>query len=101
MIIPSTTPILLALLVMFFMAFAQTASGVYVKNVRWRIVGLGLPAALVSLTLNVPRLIFALTQGPDSLYAKYPFRLCDFIFALFAVVLVTRLIKNESEPTEV
>ncbi len=92
--------VLLALLVLFFMAFAQVASGVYVKNARWRLVGLGLPAALISLTLNVPRLLFALISGTDALYAKYPFKVCDFVFAIFAVVLVIKLIKNEKEPVE-
>lgn len=90
----------LAFAVMFFMAFAQVASGVYVKNVRWRIIGLGLPAALIALMLNVPRLIFALTVGADALYAKYPFRVSDFILSVFIAVIAVKLIRNENEPFE-
>lgn len=93
--------ILLALMVMFFMSFAQVMSGVYVKNVRWRIVGLGLPAALISFTLNVSRLIFVLFSGPDGLYAKYPFKVSDFVFALFVSIIIVKLIRNENEPYEV
>lgn len=92
--------VLLALTVMFFMAFAQVASGVYVINARWRIVGLGLPVSLLSLTLNVPRLIFALTQGADELYAKYPFKVSDFIVALFIVVLIVRITSRKNEAAE-
>ena len=92
--------VMLALMIMFFMAFAQVASGVYVKNARWRIVGLGLPAALVSLTVNVPRLLFVLANGTDELYSKYPFKVSDFVIALFIAVLVIKIINNKSEAAE-
>ncbi len=93
--------ILLALLVLFFMSFAQLSSGVYVKNARWRMVGVGLPAALISLTVNVPRVLFAVIRGTDSLYTKYPFKVCDFVVALFILVLVIKLISNEIESESV
>lgn len=93
--------ILLALFVMFFMSFAQVSSGVYVKNARWRLVGLGLPAALISLTLNIPRMLFVLLKGTDELYAKYPFRVADFVAALFIAVIVIKLIKNIKETDNV
>ena len=89
--------IFLALAVMFFMAFAQTASGVYVKNARWRIIGIGMPAALVSLTLNFPRLVFVLLSGTDTLYLKYPFRVCDFVLALFIAVVAVKIISRKSD----
>lgn len=89
--------ILLALFVMLFMALAQTVSGVYVKNARWRIVGIGLPAAMISLTLNIPRLIFVLVKGSDYLYSDYPFKVSDFVLALFVAVLVTKLIKGNKK----
>lgn len=92
--------VLLALLVMFFMAFAQLMSGVYVKNARWRIVGLGLPCALVSFTVNLPRLIYVLTSGTDELYAKYPFKVCDFVIAIFAVVLINKLISSKGKKAD-
>ncbi len=89
--------VLLALFVMFFMAFAQLSSGVYVKNSRWRMTGIGLPAALISLTVNVPRILFAVIKGTDALYSKYPFKVCDFVLALFIAVLVVKLIRKENE----
>ncbi len=93
--------ILLAFLVMFFMALAQLASGVYIKNARWRIVGLGLPSALISLTLNIPRLIYVLSAGADELYGKYPFKVCDFVAALFIVVLTINIISENRKTLEV
>ncbi|MBQ7117404.1 MAG: hypothetical protein IJN88_04265 [Clostridia bacterium] len=89
--------ILLALLVMLFMAFAQVNSGVYLKNARWRIIGLGLPAAMISLTLNVPRLVFVLTKGADYLYSDYPFRVSDFVLALFFAVLAAKLVNRNKK----
>ncbi len=93
--------ILLALTVMFFMAFAQVVSCVYIKNARWRIIGLGFPVSLISLTVNVPRLIFALTQGVDELYSKYPFKVSDFIIALFIIVLIFRITGRKNQAAEV
>lgn len=92
--------ILLALMIMFFMAFAQVASGVYVKNARWRIVGLGLPVALISLILNVPRLIYVIINGVDNLYAKYPFNVCDTVIALFIIFLTMWFINKEGKIAE-
>ncbi len=89
--------ILLALLVMLLMAFAQVNSGVYLKNARWRIIGLGLPASLISFTLNVPRLIFVLTKGADYLYSDYPFRVSDFVLALFFAVLAVKLVNRNKK----
>ncbi|MBQ3136000.1 MAG: hypothetical protein IJB74_00820 [Clostridia bacterium] len=92
--------VLLAFLVMFFMAFAQLSSGVYIKNARWRILGLGLPTALISLTLNIPRLIYVLSAGADELYGKYPFKVCDFVIALFIVVLAVNIIGEKTKAVE-
>ncbi len=92
--------VLLAFLVLFFMAFAQVSSGVYVKNARWRIIGLGLSSAMMSLTLNIPRFAFVLLKGADELYSKYPFRVCDFVIAVFIVIVSLRIIKGEIQPDE-
>lgn len=92
--------ILLALMIMFFMAFAQVASGVYSKGFRWRITGLGLPAALIGLTLNCARLVYSLVSGAGALNGDYPYSIADFIFALFVTVLVITLI-NENKTKEI
>lgn len=84
--------VLLALMIMFFMAFAQVTSGVYSNVSRWRVVGFGFSAALVALTLNCSRLIYVFANGGDALNTKYPFAVTDFIFALFAIVLIKAII---------
>ncbi len=86
--------VLLALMIMFFMAFAQVASGVYSNVSRWRVVGFGLSSALVALTVNCPRLIYGFAKGADALNDKYPFTVTDFIFAIFALVLVKAIISE-------
>ncbi|MBR5438348.1 MAG: hypothetical protein IKV21_05455 [Clostridia bacterium] len=91
--------VMLALLCLFFMAFAQLSSGVYLKNSRWRIMGIGLPCALISLTLNLPRMVFVVLKGADALSAKYPFNVCDFVLALFILVLAVKNIR-ESQNAE-
>ncbi len=92
--------ILLAFMIMFFMAFAQTASGVYSDVYRWRVTGFGLSAALVALTLNCARLICVFLKGADMLNGKYPFSVTDFIFAIFAVILIKAVI-TESKTKEI
>lgn len=93
--------VLLALMIMFFMAFAQVASGVYSTGFRWRITGFGLSAALVALVINCPRLIFVLAKGASALNGNYPFVITDFIFALFVIVLVMAVVKeSKTKETE-
>lgn len=80
--------IMLAFMVMFFMALSQLVSGVYSSAIRWRIYGLGLPAALIALTLNVPRLILSFVQGGAFINPEHPFCVADLIFGVFVLVLV-------------
>ncbi len=86
--------VLLALMIMFFMAFAQTASGVYSKEFRWRVTGFGLSAALIAVTVNFSRLIYVFIKGAGALNGKYPFTVTDFLFALFIIVLISNIISE-------
>lgn len=89
--------ILLALMIMFFMSFAQVASGVYSNTVRWRITGFGLSSALLALTLNCSRLILLIFKGSTAVNSAYPFSLSDFIFGIFAVILVKAVLSQVSD----
>lgn len=88
--------ILLALMIMFFMSFAQVASGVYSNTVRWRITGFGLSSALLALTLNCSRLILLIFKGSEAVNPDYSFLLSDFIFGIFAIILIKAVLSQIS-----
>lgn len=94
--------VMIAFMVMFFMAFAQTASGVYSEDMRWRVTGFGLSSALLALTLNVPRALFTFIKDAVYVNTEYPFCLIDLVYAVFVIVLCLALInksKNHGENT--
>ena len=85
--------IMLALMILFFVAFAQVVSGVYSDDSRWRITALGFGSALVSLSINIPRLVLTVFAG-DFVNKEYPFNLADTAFAVFAICVVITVIKK-------
>ena len=87
--------IMLAFMILFFVAFAQVTSGVYSDDSRWRITALGLSGALVSLGINVPRLVLGIFAN-DFINKEYPFNLADTAFAVFAVVVAFATVKSIS-----
>ena len=74
--------VMIAFMIMFFMALAQTASGVYKDQFKWRIPGLGLSAGLIAAVISVPRLIFTIFSS-SHIVSEHPFSLADFIFVIF------------------
>ena len=82
-----------AFMTLFFMAFAQVASHIYLDESRWRIVGFGLPASLIAVVISVSRLIFTFIDSEKYISENYGFCLADFAFAVFVVVLVLRISK--------
>lgn len=86
--------IMLAFMIMFFMAFAQVAGGVYSDGFRWRIPALGIGGALIAATLSVSRLIFTVVNFEGYINTQHTFQLADLIFAVFAVVLLCETSKN-------
>ncbi|MCQ2463729.1 MAG: hypothetical protein MJ177_10090, partial [Clostridia bacterium] len=81
--------IMISFMLMFFISFAQIASGVYNKGNRWRLKGFGFPAALLCLITSLPRLVFVLSgQGSKFINANHPLYFCDIAIALFILVLV-------------
>ena len=76
--------IMLAFMILFFVALSQVVSGVYCDDSRWRITGLGLSGALMALCINVPRLVLTLFAS-EFVNKEYPFSFADTMFALFAI----------------
>lgn len=89
--------VMIAFMVMFFMALAQVASGVYVDNFKWRIPAFGLSAALVGAVLNVPRLIFTFVNS-ELINSEHPFCLADLVFVIFIVTLMVKIKEDAKCP---
>lgn len=79
---------MLALMLMFFLAFAQLNSKIGSKSMDWKIVGYGLPAALMALLCFVPRLVMVVTGHSDLLCSHSPVEYCDLGTALFVLSIV-------------
>ena len=86
--------LMLALMLMFFMAFAQVVSGVYSDGFRWRIPAFGASAALIAGTLSVPRLIFSFVNYENFINPQHTFQLADFVFVFFVVTLLSTICKE-------
>lgn len=89
--------VMIAFMVMFFMALAQTASGVYRDNFKWRIPAFGLSAALISAVVNVPRLVFTFVDS-SLVNSSHTFSLADFIFVIFILALVSKIKEDAQRP---
>ncbi len=87
--------IMLALMILFFVALAQVVSGVYSDDSRWRITALGLGSSLLSLSINVPRLVLGVFAD-SFVNNEYPFNLADTVFAVFAISVSMTVIKSVS-----
>ncbi len=88
---------MIALMIMFFMALAQTASGVYSETLKWRIPAFGLSAALIAAVISVPRMIVAITAR-EFVNSDYPFSLNDLLFVVFVVTLVLKIKADADKP---
>lgn len=89
--------VMIAFMILFFMALAQTASGVYKDTFKWRIPAFGLSAALIAAVTSVPRMIVALTAR-EFVNSSHPFSLNDFLFVIFILTLLAK-IKADAEKT--
>ena len=90
--------VMIAFMVMFFMALAQTASGVYRDTFKWRIPAFGLSAALIGAVLNVPRLVFTFING-SLINSDHTFSLADFIFVIFILTLMSKIKEDAQRPS--
>lgn len=90
--------LMIVFLMIFFMAFAQLISGVNNKGVDWKLVGFGLPAALLCLLCFVPRAVM-LAMGKGALLTNLsPPEYCDLAIAMFILAFIlskVRFMKRE------
>lgn len=91
--------IMIGFMILFFLTLAQVSSGVYSDTMRWRITGFGLPAALIAIILNVPRLILTHIGDGAHISYEYPFYSSDLVFGLFAFAVCLNIIfiKEQTE----
>lgn len=92
--------IMLACMILFFMSFAQNASGVYNTGTSWKIASFGLPAALIAFSLQMPRLILSIIDSEKYINPNHPFSLVDLMFSLFCVAIVSTVFDNNIKLTE-
>lgn len=82
----------LAFLSIFLLSFAQRVSGIYDKEASWRIIGVGLTAALFCFVLNIPKLYFTIAD-PEHILNDYPVNYAELAFGIFITVIVLTSIK--------
>ncbi len=83
---------MIAFLILFFMALAQANTGIAAEKVEWKIASYGLPAALLALICFVPRLVVMLSGHTELFYAESTVEFCDLGVALFIIgTVLTRV----------
>jgi len=90
--------LMIVCLMVFFMAFAQMIARVNHKGADWKIVGFGLPAALLCLLCFVPRVAMMVMGKGGLLAAQSPPEYVDFALAMFILAFVLtkmRFLKRE------
>lgn len=80
--------LMIACMLLFFMALSQVVTGVYSDGFRWRIFAYGYIAALFSVTISLPRLIFSFISNGAFVNSLHQFSLADFIFAIFTIIYI-------------
>lgn len=93
--------VMIAFMVMFFMALAQVASGVYKDNVKWRIAGFGLSAGLIAAVLSVSRIVMSLVEmvmQADYTVSGHSGSFADLLFAVFAISMVVKIKEDAKIP---
>ena len=86
--------VMLAFMLIFFMALAQVVSGVYSDGFSWRIPSFGAAAALVAVILSVPRLIFTVVSFEKFINPQHTFQLSDLAFFVFILLLTMTVCKD-------
>ncbi len=89
-----------AFMVLFFMAFAQVSSNVYSTDSRWRLIGFGMPAALLSAIVSLPRLFYTIADK-SFINENHPFVAADLAFLVFMAALGLVLLKKETPATPI
>lgn len=93
--------IMIAFMVMFFMALAQVASGVYKDTVKWRLTAFGLSAGLIAAVLSVSRIVMNVVEivmHTDFSVSGHSSSFADLLFAVFAVSLAVKIKDDAKRP---
>lgn len=92
---------------MFFFALAQINSKIdtcdednSMKNVFWKIFGYGIPAAVIGLTIFLPRFICLITGKSECLGSLYKVNYSDFAAAVYAIYTCISATKAQGKITE-
>lgn len=80
--------VMLSFMTLFFMAVAQTTSGVYSDLSGWRIPAFGFSSALIAGTLSISRLIATCVNRQMYINPSHTFNITDLFFFIFAVMYV-------------
>ncbi len=80
--------VMLSFMTLFFLAFAQTTSGVYSSSAGWKIPAFGLSSALIAGTLSISRLIATFADRQLYVNENHTFNITDLLFFFFALMLV-------------
>lgn len=92
--------VMLACMILFFMSFAQSASGVYNTGTSWKIASFGLPAALIAFALQMTRLILSVIGSEKYINPNHTFSLVDLVFSIFCVAVVFSVYESRNEQTK-
>ncbi len=92
--------LMIAFLILFFMAFAQANTGIAAENVEWKIGAYGLSAALFALICFVPRIIVMISGNTHLFYAESTVEFCDLGVALFIIGTVLTRVTDKLPESE-
>ena len=82
-----------AFITLFFFSLCESLSGVYKKDAQWRVFGLGLPASLCCLTVQIPRIVAAFIDSIHAEEAEYiPILYSDDYILNYAVIFTGVLV---------
>lgn len=82
---------------LFLFSLAQCVSGVYADVAEWRLTGVGLTAALLLLTLNLPRFFLTMFGGGTHVVSGYPVNYAELFLGIFILAVVFSLSKGGEE----
>lgn len=91
--------VMIAFMIMFFMALAQTSSGVYKDTFKWRIPAFGMSAALIAAVTSVPRMVVSLTAR-EFVNSSHSFSLNDFLFVILILTLLAKIKEDADKPAD-
>lgn len=84
----------IAFMMLFLLSFARISSGLSNKKSMRSLWAAGFVSAFLCAAANLPRLVVIITANSSVLPEEYPFELCDFGFAFFAICYIVNSMKS-------